>query len=222
MKNIFTNEEWRVHPKYKNIYISNIGRFKRILKTTEHILAKDNYRYKARINGKDITFHIDTMMKEVFPELNFSHKEVTQFKDLDGEIWKPILNINHGYEVSNKGRVRRLDVYRDWNGHKMFIKGGICSISINRQGYCVVGMAINKKPRTNLVHRLVLSAFVPNKNNYPQVNHIDGNKQNNNVENLEWCTSSQNLKHAYKTGLRKPKTITNSQGLTQLVGKYIY
>lgn len=197
------NEEWRKHPDYDFLYVSSLGRLKRILKTSEHILTKDDYRYRVCIKGKNITFHVQTMMDIVFPDLKYAERKLTKFNDLDGEVWKPIPNFVKGYEVSNKGRVKRLDMYRDWKGHKMFIKGGICSISKNKQGYLVVGMAINKKPRTKQIHRLVALTFLSNPNNLPQVNHIDGNKQNNHVENLEWCTSSENLKHAYRTGLRK-------------------
>lgn len=54
------------------------------------------------------------------------------------------------------------------------------------------------------IHRLVAEAFIPNPHNYKEINHIDGNKENNNAENLEWCSRKQNCIHAYKTGLRKP------------------
>lgn len=199
------NEQWRKHPDYDFLYVSSLGRLKRILKTSEHILTRDDYRYRVRIKGKSITFHVQTMMNIVFPDLKYVDKEVTEFKDLDGEIWKAIPNFVDGYEASNKGRIKRLDMYRDWNGYKMFIKGGICSTSITKQGYLVVGMAINKNPRVKQVHRLIALTFLPNPKNLPQVNHIDGNKQNNNVENLEWCTSSHNIKHAYSTGLRGKK-----------------
>lgn len=65
----------------------------------------------------------------------------------------------------------------------------------------------NKNQKTILIHRLIAQTFIPNSENKLEVNHIDGNKQNNNIENLEWCTKSENHKHAFKIGLCKPNNI---------------
>lgn len=77
-----------------------------------------------------------------------------------------------------------------------------CGTSTNRR-YQTVCLKIDGKYKNKLVHRLVAEAFLPNSNNYPQVNHIDGCPENNNLSNLEWCTNQQNAIHAYRTGLHK-------------------
>lgn len=70
-----------------------------------------------------------------------------------------------------------------------------------KNGYLAVNLYINNKCKHYYIHRLVAEAFIPNSNDLPCVNHIDGNKENNSLENLEWCTRSENEKHAYKNDL---------------------
>lgn len=80
---------------------------------------------------------------------------------------------------------------------------------LNRNGYYTIGFNDKKRGHSvpKEIHRLVAEAFIPNLNNYPVVNHINGNHQDNRAENLEWCTYSQNSKHAYENGLTpKPPT----------------
>ena len=78
-------------------------------------------------------------------------------------------------------------------------------------GYKIVWMNIKGKQKHYYLHRLIAEAFIPNPDNKPQVNHIDGNKTNNNVENLEWVTSKENVHHAIRTGLMKPSDFPNAK-----------
>lgn len=110
-------------------------------------------------------------------------------------------------EVSNFGNVRTKNCVRDFvfydRHHKTkqitqrFIKSHPMSIQYNNRGYCFVCYKENGVRKNILVHRLVAEAFIPNPQNKPEVNHIDGNPKNNNVINLEWVTPSENRKHAY-------------------------
>ena len=116
------------------------------------------------------------------------------------EIWKQIEGYEGIYEVSNFGRVKRLLITL----HSRFYKEKILTNCFNnRTGYCFVALRKNDKDKNYSVHRLVAQAFIPNPSNLSDVNHIDGNKLNNNIDNLEWCTRSQNLKHALQIGLIK-------------------
>lgn len=205
MENTFGIEIWRQHPEIDCIQVSSLARVKRVLKESEHYLKKEKQRYRVRMNGKNITLHIQSMMDMVFPELKYRHEESTTFNDFDGEIWRKSF-LDNNYEVSNLGRVRRLDFYRKVKNYQSFVKGGICKQSLNKQGYLIVGFSNkNGKSKTYLVHQLVAKSFIQNPNNLKQINHKDGVKTNNKIENLEWCTASQNIKHSWDLGLRKRK-----------------
>lgn len=122
------------------------------------------------------------------------------------EIWKTVNGYEGLYEVSNKGRVRSLDkIVPKWDGQRL-LKGKILKGGITRFGYVKVILTKEKTKRTFLVHRLVAEAFIENDNpkSKNQVNHIDGDKLNNSIENLEWVTASENVRHAFENGLKKP------------------
>ena len=117
------------------------------------------------------------------------------------EIWKDVQGYEGLYQVSNLGRVRSMDRWRK-NGTNGYIqKGRILKQEISNCGYSMVHLSFNGKVKGVLVHRLVAIAFIPNPQNKEQVNHIDGRKQNNNTDNLEWATQSENTIHAHKKGL---------------------
>ena len=115
--------------------------------------------------------------------------------------------------VSNKGNVKSLPrVIIRSDGRKRTYYEKILKPGDDRNGYKHVSLVNNKARKTTKIHRLVALYFINNPNNYNVVNHIDGNKHNNNVENLEWCTHSYNNKHALHSGLRKiPTKLTDEQ-----------
>lgn len=128
------------------------------------------------------------------------------------EEWKPIPNFE-GYEASNHGRIRSIDrITVDSKGHTYKIYGKIKYLSLNSKGYQQVILWKDNKTTTKRVHRYVAELFIPNHNNFPQVNHIDGNKQNNHYSNLEWCTNQYNQLHAWRTlGLKRKSGADHAQ-----------
>ena len=123
---------------------------------------------------------------------------------MEQEQWKPIQEFNGEYEVSNLGRVRSMKRYYG-------VVGRIMPQTIQRKGYYAVTFWMNNKAYCRKVHRLVIEAFTPNPDNLPCINHIDGNKLNNHVSNLEWCTYQANMQHAVRTGLTHPHQWTDDE-----------
>jgi hypothetical protein len=112
------------------------------------------------------------------------------------ELFK-VLNINDflNYEISNLGNIRNIKTKRLLKQFK------------DRRGYCRVELSSNSKTKKYSIHRLVAQTFISNPQNKPEVNHKDGNKANNNVENLEWVTAKENIIHSFK--FRKKYTFKN-------------
>lgn len=124
-------------------------------------------------------------------------------KGLDGTIFKIITDYEN-YVVSNTGDVIRLE-YRDKKGANRPFK--LLKPNINEDGYASTTLRNDGGKKAFRIHRLVAREFIPNPENKETVNHIDGNKLNNRVENLEWNTREENMQHAYKTGLKKSNNI---------------
>lgn len=120
------------------------------------------------------------------------------------EVWKDVEGYEGFYKVSNLGRVKSLDrSYEIRPGVRMLSKGRILTPKVTEYGYLSVKLSVAGKVKTFFVHRLVAFSFLGREVEGLQVNHIDGNKRNNNSNNLEWCTSQQNIKHAFRKGLSK-------------------
>lgn len=122
------------------------------------------------------------------------------------EVWRDIIGYEGLYQVSNIGNVKTL--YREYspNGAKRFTEEKILKSS-KHLGYLRVGLSCNGKFKTLLIHRLVALAFIPCVNNKLEVNHIDGDKSNNKINNLEWCNRNENLIHSFKNGLSKSRKL---------------
>lgn len=121
------------------------------------------------------------------------------------EQWLPIQGYEGLYEVSDFGRVRSLDRIVGRHTQGDFAKAGqIRTPHLTPKGYARIQLSREGQGRNYMVHRLVAEAFIPNPDDLPEVNHKNGNKADNRVDNLEWITSSDNLQHAYDTGLKKP------------------
>lgn len=122
------------------------------------------------------------------------------------ETWKDIKGYEGMYQVSELGNVRSVDrSYKDVNGKLYNLKGRVLKLSISN-GYLSLNLN-NKGKKRFCVHRLVAETFLDNPENKPEVNHINGNKLDNRLANLEWCTKSENTLHAYSIGLMTPNNI---------------
>lgn len=116
------------------------------------------------------------------------------------EQWKDVVGYEGRYMVSNLGNIKSTFKYSDNKMNKRLNKLGYREkniyIGYNTSGYPVVVLRENGKKKFKSIHRLVAEAFIPKKENKNIVNHIDGNKKNNNVDNLEWCDKRENMIHA--------------------------
>ena len=122
----------------------------------------------------------------------------------ENEIWKDVKGYECYYEVSNLGRVKRKKgetIYKD--GRIAHFSETVLKPTIFKKGYLMVYLSKNANKRTIQVHRIVADAFIANPENKETINHIDCNKLNNNVSNLEWMTNLENIQHSIENGRYK-------------------
>ena len=127
---------------------------------------------------------------------------------MPAEIWKDIKGYEGLYQISNFGNVKRIQSNKYIKPH-------------NEKGYIRVALCKNNKVKHLYLHRLIATAFIPNPENKSDVNHKDGNKMNNKINNLEWTTRKENMNHAKDTGLWK-FTDNMKKGLDQSKPVYQY
>lgn len=129
----------------------------------------------------------------------------TDQTDLPNENWTAIEGLRY-YLVSSVGRVKSLGrITKGDHGCERQHTGRILKQTLHTDGYPQVVICQDKKQITRKTHRFVAAAFIPNPSNKETVNHKNGIKTDNRVENLEWCTKKENSEHAYATGLNKGK-----------------
>ena len=126
------------------------------------------------------------------------------------EIWKDIQGYEGLYQVSNLGRVRS---YLKLNGRGLDKNPHILTPKVDKDGYFEFNLRKNKTSKYFRCHRLVAQAFIDNAENEPQVNHINGIKTDNRVENLEWVSVIENIHHAFATGLRVKTPLNNLKSI---------
>lgn len=120
------------------------------------------------------------------------------------EKWKDIPSLEGRYQASSKGRIRSLDTIT--NNHRQLRRGKIRKLNKDKDGYLHVSIIQNGKTIFPFVHRLVAMTFIPNPNNFPQINHKDECKENNCIENLEWCDANYNTNYGTRN-IRTSKSL---------------
>jgi hypothetical protein len=114
------------------------------------------------------------------------------------EIWKGVVGYEGFYQVSNLGNVKRVGSFRGVN--KAYLNDYYLKPKDNGKGYLRIKLTVNNKSKRVMLHRIIAEAFINNPKNKKVINHINCDKKDNRIENLEWCSQSENVLHSVKLG----------------------
>lgn len=199
----------------RNYQISNFGRIYSNYNKELHKSIDEGDRYIITKDAKQKKLHIYDLYLDTFGEELFNWYKGTinkeKVKDLEGELWKPVVGWENSYEVSNLGRIKSLiRNTRTWKIRKETI------MTPHISTYIQVKLSNESKSRMPLLHRLIAEAWIPNPNPeyFKVVDHIDFDKLNNKVENLRWVSQSMNIKHTYKAG--RSKAVENGRSKSKI------
>lgn len=193
-------ERWAWIPGYEGKYeVSDYGKVKHKFKYLR-VIEKGSYKYVYLTkHGKCKQVNLLNILDSCFDDHIYS--EIID--ELPDEIWKPVVGFEGYYSISSYGRVKSEARRRENKlGSTSVVRERIRTACDNEDGYLILTLYKDGFEQTKSIHRLVAEAFIPNPDNLPQVNHIDGDKHNNNINNLEWCDGIYNIRHSVEIGLR--------------------
>lgn len=214
------NEVWKEFYWYENKYlVSNYGRVRNPEKGNGLRLTKRGNKIQISLSykGKHKAINVIDIVSDIFPDghkfdpdnyhvLNRISGLNGQTETLDNEIWRDIQGYEGRYQISNIGRLKSLKratqgTRSDGSTYTQQIRETMLLQTYNSTGYLGSSLYYAGVGTRCFTHRLVAQAFIPNPDNLPQVNHIDGDKSNNTIENLEWVSAKTNMIHGFTTGL---------------------
>lgn len=138
------------------------------------------------------------------------------------EVWRDVKGYEGLYQVSNLGNVKSLSRLKQNHSKKQLIPEKLKSFRVDPQGYLMLDLYKNNKPKTFRVHRLVAETFIQNDKAKETVNHIDGDKSNNRVDNLEWATFKEQNSHFYENKLKSQESIDKAvSAMTKATSKKV-